>query len=194
MLAAIHTTFLRYHNSLTEKLAIQNPHWDDELLYQHARRILSAVTQHITYNEFLPRVLGRELVHKFNLELVPEGYFTEYDEDCDSSIFNEFASAAFRFGHSLLKPSFKRMAPDLSIKEPSVQLRHTFFNPDLLYRVGMLDELMLGLVNTPMETLDNFITEEVTNHLFEKRRAPTSGMDLAALNIQRARDHGKRFQ
>ena len=54
----------------------------------------------------------------------------------------------------------------------------------------MIDELMFGLANTPMETLDSFITEEVTNHLFENRRNSFSGMDLAALNIQRARDHG----
>ncbi|ODN04056.1 Peroxidasin [Orchesella cincta] len=189
-LAAIHTMWLREHNRLVDELHKRNPHWDDELLYQHARRILSAVTQHITYGEFLPRILGWDSVHKYGLELVPEDYFHGYDPKCDATIFNEFATAAFRFGHSLLKPAFKRFASDLRVKEPSVQLRHTFFDPDLLFRVGMVDELLYGLANTPMETLDNFITEEVTNHLFEEKKAPLSGMDLAALNIQRARDHG----
>lgn len=36
-----------------------------------------------------------------------------------------------------------------------------------------------------METLDQFITGEVTNHLFEDRKIPFSGIDLIALNIQR---------
>ncbi len=188
-LAAIHTIWLREHNRISEELGDRNPHWDDELLYQHARRILSSITQHITYSEFLPRILGFDTIHKFGLDLSNEGYATDYKESCDATIFNEFATAAFRFGHSLLKPSFKRMSPEMKVLEPSVQLRHTFFNPTLLYNVGMIDELMIGLVNTPMETLDNFITTEVTNHLFENKR-PVSGMDLAALNIQRGRDHG----
>lgn len=45
-------------------------------------------------------------------------------------------------------------------------------------------------MTTPVETLDNAITEEVTNHLFEDSAKPFSGMDLISLNIQRARDHG----
>ena len=56
----------------------------------------------------------------------------------------------------------------------------------------MVDELVRGMISTPMETLDNFITDEITNHLFEDRAIPFSGLDLAALNIQRARDHGLR--
>lgn len=44
---------------------------------------------------------------------------------------------------------------------------------------------MRGLVSTPMESLDQFITGEISNHLFEDRRIPHSGMDLPALNIQR---------
>ena len=52
--------------------------------------------------------------------------------------------------------------------------------------------MMRGLVATPMENLDQFMSGEITNHLFEERRIPFSGLDLAALNIQRGRDHGLR--
>jgi hypothetical protein len=52
--------------------------------------------------------------------------------------------------------------------------------------------MMRGLVSTPMENLDQFMSGEVTNHLFEEKNIPFSGLDLAALNIQRGRDHGLR--
>ena len=65
-----------------------------------------------------------------------------------------------------------------------------FFNPDNLYDPGILDDLIRGVSTTSMETLDQFLTNEVTNHLFEDKKTPFSGLDLAALNLQRARDHG----
>ena len=65
------------------------------------------------------------------------------------------------------------------------QLKDTFFNPDPLYEPGMIDQVIRGLATTSMETLDQFITEEVTNHLFEDKNVPFSGLDLVALNLQR---------
>ncbi|XP_075217867.1 peroxidase-like protein 3 [Lycorma delicatula] len=115
-----------------------------------------------------------------------------YDPKCDATVLNEFSAAAFRFGHSLLRPIFRRVDALYRPLEPPVQLKDHFFNPDILYTPGIIDEIILGLVDTPMETLDQFITEEVTNHLFERKSVPFSGMDLISLNIQRARDHGVR--
>ena len=74
-LTALHTIFMREHNRLVDGLHVMNPHWDDERLYQHGRRILTAVTQHITYNEFLPRILGWNAINLYELKLRPQGYY-----------------------------------------------------------------------------------------------------------------------
>ncbi|XP_073996346.1 uncharacterized protein [Rhodnius prolixus] len=189
-LGSLHTLWLREHNRIAATLSRLNPHWSDETIYQEARRLLSAVYQHITFNEFLPRILGWDAIRKYDLTLLSEGYFKGYDPTCDVTVFNEFSAAAFRFGHSLLRPNFRRASPDFSIREPPVRLRDHFFNPEILYKPGLINEILLGLIDTPMETLDNFITKEVTEHLFENKSIPFSGMDLVSLNIQRARDHG----
>ncbi|XP_048515872.1 uncharacterized protein LOC105686151 [Athalia rosae] len=189
-LAVIHTLWVREHNRIMEGLRQVNPHWDGEIIFQHTRRIISAMFQHITYNEFLPRILGWNAVSLYGLKLLPQGYYKEYSPTCNPSVLNEFAAAAFRIGHSLLRPHLPRMDQNFQNIDPPILLRDGFFNPDMLYEVGMIDEMLRGLVSTPMETLDQFITGEVTNHLFENRRIPHSGVDLIALNVQRARDHG----
>ncbi|KZC13921.1 Peroxidasin [Dufourea novaeangliae] len=189
-LTVMHTFWIREHNRIVESLRQVNPHWDGEKLFQQSRRIISAMLQHITYNEFLPRILGWNAVTLYGLKLLPQGYYKEYSPTCNPSILTEFATAAYRIGHSLLRPHLPRMDRNYQNIEPSILLRDGFFDPDPLYRQNMLDEMIRGLVATPMETLDQFITGEVTNHLFEIKGIPYSGIDLIALNVHRARDHG----
>jgi len=191
-LTAIHTIYMREHNRIVTELAQINPHWNDEQLFQNGRRILSAQFQHVTYNEFLPRVLGWNAIQLYDLKVLTEGYYGGYDPTCDPTIFSEFSSAAFRFGHSLLKDQFKRMGANFVDRKLNIKLRDVFMKPDIIFEVGMIDELLRGLLGTSMETMDQFITHEVTNHLFEEKIKPFSGLDLAALNIQRGRDHGIR--
>ena len=39
-LLALHTVWLRQHNSLAEQLSTVNPHWDGDRLYEEARKIV----------------------------------------------------------------------------------------------------------------------------------------------------------
>lgn len=55
---------------------------------------------------------------------------------------------------------------------------------------GGVDSLIRGLITVVAESADRFLNQRITNHLFEEPGKPFSGLDLGAMNIQRARDHG----
>lgn len=62
-LTMIHNLLIREHNRVAAILASMHPNrrkWTDEIIYQEARRIVAAEIQHITYNEWLPIILGNE--------------------------------------------------------------------------------------------------------------------------------------
>ena len=46
---------------------------------QETRHIIAALVQQVTYNEFLPMVLGKEVMHAHDLVLLKDGYFDGYD-------------------------------------------------------------------------------------------------------------------
>lgn len=57
----MHTIWMREHNRIANTLAEYNRHWNDERIYEETRRIVIAQVQHITYNEFVPLLLGKNV-------------------------------------------------------------------------------------------------------------------------------------
>nr|XP_012152649.1 PREDICTED: uncharacterized protein LOC100875470 [Megachile rotundata] len=188
-LTSLHVAFLRLHNRIATKLAALNPHWSDEKLFQESRRIVGAIVQHITYREFLPIVLGQDVMKIFDLELLKKDYYQGYDPKVNPTVANEFSTAAYRFGHSLVQQSFVRFDSHHRPIFNNVSIHDEFTNSVNLETAGSVDRLLLGLINQPSQRRDEHISEELTNHLFQTPNFPF-GMDLASINIQRGRDHG----
>ncbi len=176
-LTAMQTLFVREHNRLADKFAAANPSLTDEQLYQQARKVVVAELQAITYNEFLPAILG-------SAGLKP---YQGYNPQVNPTIANEFATAAFRFGHSMLGDDIEFLDNQGNSVHDAVGLRDSFFNPQLVQTTGV-DSIFKYLGSDRAQEIDTRVIDDVRNFLFGPPGA--GGLDLAALNIQRGRDHG----
>lgn len=177
-LTAMHTLFVREHNYWADSIHAAEPLLDDEGVYQRARAIVAAEMQVITYNEFLPLLIG------------PGELSTSaaYDPDLEPTIDNAFAAAAFRVGHTLLSPTLRRVNADgTEAPEGHIALANAFFSPTQIGTHG-IDSILRGLAFQRAQEIDPFVIDDVRNFLFGPPGA--GGFDLASLNIQRGRDHG----
>ena len=197
-LTAIQTLFVRNHNRLAKQLEDLHPTWTDQQLYQEARKLNIAEAENITYTEFLPAIFGSNAIPAY----------TGYKDEVNPSISTEFSTVGFRFGHTLLSNSVGRVNNDgTSVADKAgfpgsggaVNLTADFFDPNLINPNGVIDPLTgqvstgIGAIlkadasNTANE-MDLLLIDEIRNQLFGIPIAP--GTDLAARDVQRARDHG----
>lgn len=189
-LTAVHTLLMREHNRLADeiraKLTSNDPiltqkekesHLDrGDFIYEIARKIVGAQIQVITYNEFLPLLLGKTALDAYQ----------GYDDTVNVAISHEFSTAAYRFGHSMLTSNLLLVDPKTH-HQHYLPLREAFFNPEFIAENG-IDALLLGLAHQQANELDPLVVDDVRNFLFG--RPGMGGFDLASLNIQRGRDHG----
>lgn len=188
-LTSMHTLFIREHNRLAGQIAAKNPGLSDEAIYQRARSIVIAELQVITYNEWLPALLGPNALRPYR----------GYNPNVNPGIANEFSTAAFRL-HTTINDdveffdndgrpitfTYVNAQGETVTVEGEVALREAFFNPYLLRGSG-IDGILKYAASTHMEELDPQVVDSLRNFLFT---APAGGLDLASLNIQRGRDHG----
>ena len=176
-LLSLQILFVREHNRVAAEVASQNPSWTDEELFQYTRRIVIAELQKITYEEFLPALLGRNALPAYQ----------GYRADVNPGIANEFATAAYRLGHSMLGDDIEFLDNDGNENREAMALRDAFFNPAVVQETD-LDPILKYLASDNAQEIDTMVVDDVRNFLFGE--PGQGGFDLASLNIQRGRDHG----
>ncbi len=210
-LTAVHTLFLREHNRIVEALPDD---LDEETKFQVARRVIAAMQQYITYEEFLP-AMGVDLDR-----------YEGYDPTVDPSITNEFATVGYR-AHSAVHGEFEMEIPASQLTEDemaelealgvelvaagdvvevAIPLNVAFGNPTLLPRLG-LGNMLAGLASEAAYNNDEQIDNQLRSVLFQIPRPDAENPlecldgesiancfsavnDLGVLDVARAYDHG----
>lgn len=101
IISQLHLAFIKFHNAVVEHVkadGITGPN----LVFSEAQRLVRWHYQWIVLHEFLPHIVGKDLV----ANILKEGR-KFYCWRKEPFIPVEFAVAAYRFGHSQVRPGYK---------------------------------------------------------------------------------------
>src|SRR5262245_46110758 len=174
-LTALQVLFVREHNYQVDQLQKEHPNWTGDQLYEMAKAITTAEMVNITYNEWLPHLLGKDAIERYH----------GYDPNVDARITEEFAGAAFRFGHSIVSDEISAIS-NLGAFTSEQTLAESFFEDTATFNATGADGLLRHLAGDLSNPLDTRLVDGLRNFLVD----PPDGMDLAAINIQRGHDLG----
>jgi hypothetical protein len=206
-LTSTQTIMVREHNRLVGLLPAA---LTAEQKFQIARRVVIAEQQYITYNEWLPSMgvpLPAYTGYKNNVNTTVSSEFATVGYRAHSQIHGEFG-VAFTPGHysdaqlNQMRAMGIEVVLDGADSELVIPLNVAFFNPDVVPLVGVA-EIAASLAESQYNN-DEMIDNQMRSTLFQ---VPVPGnpscldgptmpecfngvSDLAAIDIERARDHG----
>lgn len=177
--------FHRNHNRHARNLAKVQPLWNDEQLFQEARRWNIAEFEHCIFNEYLITLVGRALTDQFGILPNPLGQFSSYKSNAPLRTVIEFQSTAGRSGHAALTEEINIIDPQTG-KESKINLRDAELIENIFYK-GYVDGAFLAQISKPaFETTPSVPFKTFLLNIPGR----TFGLDLAAVDIHRQRDHG----
>lgn len=159
--------FTRNHNTLCNELIRVNPKWNDEKLFQEARRINIAILQNIVFN-YADFIFESNNGLKIN---------EKYDPNLDVLSNVEFHTAAYRYFHFYVNSNVQFVTN--SGETDSIALSDTFGKLEIVE--DRFDELVNGLFSQGI----NFgqYTEEITNKFSKNENG--LGIDVVSFDVQR---------
>ncbi len=159
------TLFNREHNRIANQLSILNPKWTDETIYQETRRIIIALLQHITFNEFIPLTSNDTSLKP----LTNNSYYSGYNSSINPALYSEFNTAAFRMGHSLIRQGLSRLSvTQQPMRGGNFPFQSIVFQSDSAYNTGLqgLNSIFLGMINDFAWQFGTF-GNQLQNNLFQ---------------------------
>jgi Animal haem peroxidase len=103
MLSGLHAAFMRFHNHVVDRVRAGGES-DPGRLFAQARRTVTWHYHWLVLHELLPSFIGRALVN----DILRHGrQFDRRGDDKPGPMPVEFQGAAYRFGHSMVRPSYR---------------------------------------------------------------------------------------
>jgi peroxidase len=191
-LLQVQVLFLREHNWRADRLGAAHPDWDDERVFQEARRWTIAVWQHVLVDEWMVALCGAEASDRL-------GTYTGYDDDVDVTTALVFATNALRCGHSMLHPYIPREANGtmsthrvseampLDGSLPNVGQVNNGISPMAHYSIagGSPEHIVRGMLATAAQEAGLVYNSAIHDIAFV-----SGGTDLMTLDLARGRDNG----
>ena len=197
LVSQLHLLFLRFHNAVVDHVRDEDPGMEPRDVFDRARELVRWHYQWIVTHDFLERVVGERMARdvlrhgavRGEPATVVRRFFT-WDEE--PAIPVEFSGAAYRFGHSMVRPSYflQRDAADVKIFPPAdgepgdedlSGFRDLPAALEVKWDLFFFDEPITGVTNSSLN-----INNRITPELFA---VPGRGA-LPRLNLQRGRRLG----
>ncbi|MCJ8240724.1 peroxidase family protein [Peteryoungia algae] len=153
--------------------------WDGERLFQAARFSTEMVYQHLVFEEFV-RAIAPQI----------DPFVFSNSVEIDGAIFEEFAQVVYRFGHSMLNENVDILKfAGGQVKAEEKGLIDAFLDPVMFDAQGVdahaaAGAILRGMTRQAGNEIDEFMTSALRDNLVGLP------LDLAALNIARARETG----
>jgi hypothetical protein len=101
IIAGLQVAFLLFHNRAVDYVKARRPRWDSDEVFEEAQRLTRWHYQWMIVHEFLPLFIGQALTD----EILHHG--RKFYRTRTAFIPVEFQGAVYRFGHTMIRPSYR---------------------------------------------------------------------------------------
>ena len=129
IVSQLQVAMIRFHNHVADEVFAHSPGWSPDDVFKKTQQIVRWHYQWIVVNDFLPRLVGESVVDDIlkpapyesspDTEVtIPKPNFRFYHWRNEPYMPLEFAVAAYRYGHSQIRPSY--LLNDVAVGQPPI--------------------------------------------------------------------------
>ena len=177
-LTAVDALFIREHNYWVANLKSQQPSLTGDQLYDMARAITTAEYQNIVYKEYVTALIGQNALTAYK----------GFDPKVSTSILEEFSTAAYRFGHSIISTTETKISNSGQILEATDLLQAMSETTSQITANGGFDALLRNLAQDTSNNAGVVLPSDLLNLVFPGGSG--GNFDLGAVDVMRERDLG----
>ncbi|GAB5555754.1 MAG: heme peroxidase family protein [Saprospiraceae bacterium] len=182
IISQLQLLFIRFYNKVYDQVAAAHPSYPAEEVYEEARLITTWHYQWIVLNEFLPLLVGKNLMSN----IMAEG--RQWYQPIDRPYMPvEFSVAAYRFGHSMIPQKLRLQAGGQEHDLFSTDIGGGFSKIENLNQVVHWDQFFdVNGTHQLATKLDTKLSSELLELPFLPAQVPAAEKSLATRNLRRA--------